>query len=91
MNGENMTTKQLLTISALSLCGLSLCFTNFTPAAQSSSRPVLRTDGSMPPPPIVKKPGGRSLAVSAPTGTQIADGSMPPPPIVKKPGSRSIA
>jgi hypothetical protein len=89
LNGEHMKTKQLLTISALSLCGLSLCFTNFAPAAQFSSRPVLRTDGGMPPPPIVKKPGSGSIAAVAPALTHIADGGMPPPPIVKKPGSRA--
>jgi hypothetical protein len=81
-----MTIKNIFTISALSLCGLSLCFTTLTAAGDANSKTVLQADSPMPPPVPVKKPGTSSRMIATPASVQIADSPMPPPVPVKKPG-----
>jgi hypothetical protein len=83
---KHMKIRNVFAISALSVCGLSLCFSNFTPIGHATPKTVLQADSPMPPPVPIKKPGSGSRMISSPVAIQIADSPMPPPVPIKKPG-----
>jgi hypothetical protein len=85
---KRMTIKKVLTISTLTLCGLSLGPATLSHAETSKFKQLLQADSPMPPPVPIKKPGtGLTLVTSAPAAIQIADSPMPPPVPIKKPGT----